>query len=118
MIDLLGLAGSQSNLLIDLIVMGFATWRISSLCVHEAGPWDILARFRYFIGVRYDEWSNPVGTNVFAQALMCVYCTSVWVAGFVALVYYLLPWLRLLILALAVSALAIIIEEINGTSRD
>ena len=116
MADLMGLAGSQSNLLIDLVIISLATWRISSLLVHEAGPWNIIARFRHLIGIRYDAWSNPVGNNVFAQALMCVWCISIWVAAFVAPIYFLWPVSRLPILVLAISTGAIIIGEINGES--
>lgn len=65
----------------EFIIMGLAAWRMTSLMVSEDGPWDILARFRSWIGVYYDARSVACGKNVIAQALTCEWCCSVWVSG-------------------------------------
>jgi len=54
---------------ISFIIIGLAAWRISSLFAAEDGPANIFAKFRSFVGVRYDELSQPVGTNIIADAL-------------------------------------------------
>ena len=63
----------------ELLILGLATWRITSLLVTEDGPYDIFGRLRAFLGVRYDEYNSPYGTNVIAQGLLCMWCASVWV---------------------------------------
>lgn len=60
-------------------VLSLAVWRISALLVIEDGPFDIFARFRRFIGVRYRENNTAYGTNVIAQLFTCVWCLSIWV---------------------------------------
>lgn len=94
---------------LPLVILILATWRISSLLVNEAGPFDALVKMRHGLGVRYDEYSEAHGENVVAEALTCVWCTSIWVALIVTIPYMLfpvvVPWLCL---PLAVSAGAII----------
>lgn len=57
-----------------------AVWRLSSLLVHERGPFDVLGKLRDAAGVRYDERSNCVSANELGLALCCLWCTSAWVA--------------------------------------
>jgi hypothetical protein len=57
-----------------------ATWRITSLLVMEEGPFDMFARLRSFVGVQYDDHSNPYGENALSKIFSCVWCMSVWVA--------------------------------------
>lgn len=45
-----------------------------------SGPGDILGRFRSWLGVKFDEHSRPYGTNWRAEAILCFYCLSLWVA--------------------------------------
>jgi len=100
----------------ELILIALATWRISSLLVHEEGPFMLLVNMRSLLGVYYDEFSEVHGRNALAKALTCVWCTSLWVAiGFAALYYYGIAfWVAL---PFALSAAAIIIERIVDGSR-
>lgn len=67
--------------LLKFILLAFASWRLTSLVSMEDGPWDMFAKFRNFIGVRYDEYSQPtVFKNTFAKGIVCVWCASMWVA--------------------------------------
>lgn len=61
----------------ELVVFGLATWRISSLIVDEDGPFLLFAKLRHAIGVRYDEYSYPVGKNWVADQMTCIWCMSV-----------------------------------------
>jgi hypothetical protein len=102
----------------ELIVIGLATWRLTSLIVNEDGPFELLSKLRHALGVRYDEHSEVYGTNVIANALTCVWCASLWVAVFWAVLFLSYPKISLIIaLPFALSAIAIMIERlINGPS--
>jgi hypothetical protein len=97
--------------LFDLIVLALATYRLSSLLVDEEGPWELFERLRALAGMRYDALSRRYGTNQLSQALTCVWCTSVWVGGALALAYYVLGvtliWLAL---PFALSAVACLLD--------
>ncbi len=95
----------------DLSILSLATWRVTSLLNNESGPGDLLAKWRHWIGVRYDEHSVAYGTNVIAKAVACVFCLSVWIGLFWTALYLAWPPSVYLALPLALSAGAIIIEE-------
>ena len=102
----------------ELIILGLATWRLTSLIVNEDGPFELLLRLRYVLGVRYDEHSEVYGTNVIAKALMCVWCASLWVAAFWAVLFLIYPKIGTIIaLPFALSAVAIMIERLVNGSR-
>lgn len=61
------------------ILLSLATWRVSSLFVNEGGPGDMFARFRYWVGVRYDAQSNPYGTTFLSTLFTCIWCLSLWI---------------------------------------
>ena len=98
---------------VDLVILMLATWRMTSLVVKEDGPWNLLARLRHLIGVRFDEQSAPYGLNVLAEGLTCVWCTSVWVGVALSLAFLTFPALtRLVGLPLALSAAALILQRV------
>ena len=98
--------------ILAFLCLSLATWRLASLLAREAGPFDILARFRKWAGVRYNERSEAYGTNEFAKALVCLWCSSVWIGAGWAILFYTLPGLApWLSLPLALSAAAILIEH-------
>ncbi len=97
----------------DILILALATWRISSLLVNEAGPWDVFSRLRRRIGVVYDVNGEAHGTNVASKALTCMWCTSPYV-GAAWMAFY---WLRSgyafwAALPFALSAGAVIINEV------
>jgi Na+/H+ antiporter NhaC len=95
-----------------ILGLGLICWRITSLLVREDGPFDIFAKFRKFVGVRYNEYSVQVGTNVFAKLLTCVWCASIWVS--LALAWaseYSVNVLSYLGVSLILSVLTILIDE-------
>lgn len=72
------------------IFMALATWRIASLFVHEDGPFFIFRKIRTWAGIAHDEWGGKyqIPDTFFAQLLSCVWCSSLWVGGALALLYY------------------------------
>jgi hypothetical protein len=91
----------------------FASWRIACLLARESGPWDILGKMRVLVGVRYDEKSEPYGTTELAKAIICVYCSSVWIAAALVGVYVISPEVSLAVsLPFAISGGVILLEEL------
>lgn len=70
--------------LFEFALLVLAAWRITSLISQEDGPWDMFAKFRNVVGVRYDEYSQPTKFEGrfawFAKGIICMWCASVWVA--------------------------------------
>ncbi len=99
--------------MIEFVVVALAVWRLSSMLVNEAGPWDIFVRLRAFIGVKYDEYSQPYGTKFFAKLFSCVWCLSTWIGAFAAVAFIVFPKATFyLSLPFAFSACAVIVEEV------
>lgn len=97
---------------ISFITIGLAAWRISSLFAAEDGPANIFAKFRSFVGVRYDELSQPVGTNIIADAFTCVWCLSVWVCVFAFISWLIVPTVTFYIsIPFALSTVVIMLES-------
>ena len=98
--------------MLELLLSVLATWRVSSMLVREDGPDDVFAKLRMFTGMKYDEYSNPYGTNLISSLLSCVWCTSVWVAFIIAAIDKPANIRKFLQRAMALSAGAIIIDEV------
>lgn len=89
--------------LLHLIVGILAVWRVTHLVAAEAGPGDLLARFRRLLGNTF--WGRLVA---------CFYCLSLWVAAPFAVL--LAEGSRELVLSwLAFSAGAILLERVTGS---
>lgn len=98
---------------IALVVASLATWRLSSLLAREDGPWMIFAIFRRIIGVKYDALSRPFGGNIVAEGVICIWCNSVWIGLLLTVIYVIIGKALLwLILPFALSAIAIIVDEL------
>lgn len=102
--QLLALGGS-SEVGPWIVVYGLATWRLSSLLVHERGPWDVFVRLRQRFGVGHDEFGVPSSWPD-GSILACIWCTSLWVAGaaLIAMPIAVALWL-------AVGAVAVIVHS-------
>jgi len=99
----------------DYLILALATWRITSLLVNEYGPFNLLERLRYRLGVRYDEDLHRIGTNIVAEAFTCVWCLSVWVGLILSIIFYIMPVFSIWIfLPFALSAVAIVIDRLKG----
>jgi hypothetical protein len=76
------------------IVALLATYRLTFMLHEENGPADIFTRLRTRLGVRYDQYSNPYGTNWVAKGILCYFCLSVWIATLIAAALVLGAFLR------------------------
>lgn len=87
---------------IALVIATLAVWRVTHLLWGEDGPWDLFVRLR-----------RLVGNGFFGSLLDCFYCLSLWVA--VAPGWLLgHTWVERILLWLALSAGAILLERISA----
>jgi hypothetical protein len=82
------------------ILTMLAVWRVTHLLVAEDGPWSVLVHLRAFL-LNYK----------ISKVLDCFYCLSIWVAIPFAL-WLTQGWYQWIVMALALSAGAIVIHEI------
>jgi len=80
----------MEHLLSAFVIIVLAVYSIGRLLsdVEMNGPWHILDKLRYRIGVRFTDASTPYGLNMFAGAMLCQYCNSFWIGLIVAPLYY------------------------------
>ncbi len=83
----------------------------------EAGPYQIFERFRDFAGITeiYQDGIRELYSNdtLLADIIQCFWCLSIWVGAgvaFLAAVFGVISWNELIFVALANSAIAIVIE--------
>jgi len=96
----------------EFLILGLATFRLSSLLASEPGPYAMFERIRHFVGVRRTEENVPYGTTELARGMICLWCNSVWVGFFWALAYLIWPGVVYVALPCAISASAILIDGI------
>lgn len=65
--------------MVELLRLGLATYRLTSLVVKEAGPFDMFVHFRSWAGV-YDIGSDGKPLTVFGKMVECPYCFGLWMA--------------------------------------
>ena len=92
----------------ELLLFGLyslATWRIGSLIIEEAGPFNILLRFRALV-----RDHAPAGL---AGLILCIWCASPWIAAVIIVGHgAALGWTwDLLLWPFAMSAVAVVIHE-------
>lgn len=99
--------------ILDVIVIGLATWRISSLLVHERGPYNVFVHLRNAVGVEHDVDLVPErANNVVAEIFSCVWCMSIWVGLALWGVWEIEPKV---VYVIAILAIAPIVETWHGT---
>jgi len=82
-----------------------AVWRVTHLLSAEDGPWDAVANLR-----------KLAGEGILGKLLDCFYCLSLWVAAPFAW-WLAQSWQHGLVLWLALSAAAILLERATGGLR-
>lgn len=95
--------------ILDVIIIGLASWRVASLLVNEEGPGLIFMRLRSAVGVT--EGPGEQSSGFFPLLFTCVWCMSVWTTLLMAGIWYLEP---VAVMICAAMAIAIIPEALHG----
>ena len=102
--------------LVDLLVLSLAAWRIANLIVDDSedGPFDILPKIRYLLGIRYDDKgrmmsvAEPPIYRELGRAANCIMCLSLWIG----LLFVLVPEpFRIIFWPFAISAGALLVNK-------
>lgn len=99
--------------MLQLLILGLATWRISSLLVNETGPGDIFVKVREEFGFThgFDKEILIIPDGFWGDLLSCVWCCSLFVAAGWVLFYILLPGLATwTALIFALSTMAVLVQ--------
>lgn len=98
---------------LEIVVAGFALWRVSALFSYEKGPANIFVKFRELIGIHSDDAGDIVGIEDrwLPKLFSCVWCLSMLVSLFYIPLWFffknIMFWISL---PFAVSAIAVILE--------
>ena len=65
--------------LLDLVILGLATYRLARLITVDEGPAQLFFRLRYRMGV-YDLGENGQPASAWGRAFECPHCIGVYVA--------------------------------------
>ena len=95
-------------MLLKLVILSLACWRISAFISYEDAPFDLMLKFREWIGIKHDIDGLPFsvedtqgGRFVFeiAEMVSCVWCLSFWIGLALTLLFlmdyewwYLMPF--------------------------
>lgn len=99
----------------DLIIIGLACWRISSMVVGEEGPWFVFDNIRRLVKAGdYNDLPEP-DRRWFIGIFECVWCCSMWVGIAYAAIYYISPEFSVLCaVPFAISAISIVVHHMIG----
>lgn len=99
--------------LLDFLVAGLATWRITHLLIYENGPFRVFRKLRERLGVVYYEDGDDVLSHKY-EITTCVWCLSVWVGAMVAGLWFVAGSFALWpVMPFALSAIAVILHELR-----
>lgn len=87
--------------LTTIAILSLSVWRISSLLVYERGPFDMFEKLRKKAGVSHDDNHEPSGWDdgrYFAVMLSCIWCTSLVVSFAVAILFFILKDIAIVLL--------------------
>jgi len=88
----------------EFLLFGLAVWRWSYMLVKEDGLFRAVYRFRVLLASLSSELD---------ELLSCIYCTSIWVVGFLLLLRAVsTPAFEVIVYVGALSTLAILVHRI------
>lgn len=98
-----------------LFVLSLATWRIANLLVNEEGPFEMFDQVRAWFDIRFDAETKEFyleKPNEIGKMLLCIMCTSIWVAAALTIFYLLAPLLTFWVCVwLSLSAVTCVINR-------
>lgn len=103
----------------DFLVLALAAWRLAVFFVREEGPWRIARRIRERAGIEHDEDGQPFGypDTTLAAALACVWCSSVWTAAGMLVLWLTGPG-AVVVLVFGIAGAAAVVEVMMGRMQD
>ncbi len=99
--------------LVDFVLVTLATWRLTRLFVYDDIMRFLREQFYDVVKVgKKSELARPkVGPRrVLAELFSCPWCMSVWLGALVLFVYLLTPYAYYLVVVLAISAVASVLQ--------
>lgn len=95
------------------LIMALATWRLTSLFVNEAGPFNMFKWLREKTGITHHDDGEiaNIPERFWAKLLSCVWCLSIWMA---IIVYFIYQYCEIIVIILAISCATIVIDKIRG----
>lgn len=84
---------------IELIMLGLAVWRLTSLLKDEAGPWNVFGKLRSLLRTENEE-------SFFGKLFGCHFCLSMWSAAITYGLYVTCPVIPII---LALSTISILL---------
>lgn len=101
------------DILIAIVLMAPACWRISNLIVNEDGPWFVFDNIRRMVEAKEYNDNPPPDRRWYIGIFECVWCCSVWVGIGYSILYFFYPGVAVyLSLPFTLSAVAIIINQV------
>ena len=87
---------------IDVVIIGLASWRLASLLTQEDGPGLIFEKLRDRVG------ANEPGeiTGFLPTLFSCVYCMSVWTTIAATIIWLVCPIPIMILAAMTIALLA------------
>jgi hypothetical protein len=107
--------------LVEFIVLALATWRVVTFIHDEkwAGPFNILPKLRWALGLRHDEKSRPAVAAKpawrvpIAEMHQCIYCMSVWYGLAATVLWIAVPEIVFIVaLPFAVAAAVVTVQKV------
>ncbi len=89
--------------LVTIIILALATWRLSHMLCLENGPAQIFQRIRARAGVIETNLGVRKATALPGEILLCLNCTSIWIAVALTALWLQIDISRVVIAILAVS---------------
>lgn len=71
------------ELIAEVLIIGFAAWRVASLISYEKGPFNIFVKFRSVLGFTHDDGGSPAAwpSGFLPELVSCMWCLSLWAAA-------------------------------------
>ena len=98
---------------LDIILLGLATWRISSIIANEDGPYEVFSRFRVWAGEYWNYTTNArEATTPWGKGIICLFCTSVWIGILLSILYIIDIRISIYIsIPFALSSIAVVVNK-------
>lgn len=99
-------------MIVQLLLIGLAAWRLTALVSYERGPFDIFLRMRSALGFEHGDNGEPTAwpDKTLTKMLACPWCLGLWI---VPPVYGLWALEPVLVMLLAAGTVLIAVEKWN-----